>query len=72
MQQFVSSLLEFLCCRTHGRGVPDIEFDLSRGTGRPAGHSGLPKHASAAWESGHEGGMGLRKCIETPLAWNPF
>ena len=71
MQQFVSSLLEFLCCRTHGRGVPDIEFDAEprhRAPRRPL----RAAKASAAWESGHEGGMCLRKCIETPLAWNPF
>ena len=27
MQQFVSGLLEFLCCRTHCRCVPNVEFD---------------------------------------------
>jgi hypothetical protein len=25
---------------------------LTCGTGRSAGHSGVPKHASAAWDSG--------------------
>ena len=52
VQQFVSGLLDFLRRRADRRGVPTSNSMLTCGTGRPAGHRGVPKHASAAWDNG--------------------
>ncbi len=63
MEQLEALLLQLRGGRADGLGVGDSNSTDICGTGRPAGHSGVPKQASAACESGH-----TAKCLTPSIS----